>query len=1156
MTQGQKMARFKHSLLGGAAAFSLVTAVSAQDAEEITSDLTAPVLTSDRGSVTFTDEASITLDDTASADGVALTIDSDATVDQGGSIVLGAVNGATGILLTGDVTFDFTMDGDIDLTDDGNDDLDDDALEVPFDYSDDRYGFRMAAGSYTGAINFDSNSTIDVEGDSSYGIRLEGALDGSFTTAGDLNMIGQDNRGISVEDQITGDFVMDEGSSIFLVGQNSDALYIEGDVDGAVVMGGAITVTAFQDSVPDSEDTGDTTADEEAIAENAFQAGLVSGDAITITSNVGAGVVLDGVLPGEFETEDTSDEATSSSSITVRGSGYALNIDGGTAGSTIGLADTSNVINDADVVEDGFVSDYGDYGVINRGTISAQGLYDGVDASGVRIANTTVAGGIRNDGSIDAGANQGASRALVIAEGGTTPTLVNTGRISATTFRTGADGDVNDAIAISIEAGGSLTSINNINQIEAVNVADTGDAIGIMDASGTLTSVTNSGLISASVRDDAVEGTDIGDPVGTGYAINLAANTTGVDIYNTAISRTSDTVSETARLTSGFVNGDVVTGTGDDIYRANAGGTAGNIWLDDGNDTIDLSQGAFLVGDVDFGTGDNTLNLDDAYLEGDLTLGAGASTFTLANDARFVGSISAVDAVALDISGSEFLLAAETTFNVSSLDVRSQTITEDSVDTLKAGVLGFTVSQTTDATALATAAADGTAIPLVASQITSAGTMTLEDGTEIRTLFSEAFDAASLEQTIISAGTLNVDIDSLVLNQDGSSPFLFQQSIAQDGDEIVLTLNRRTAAELGIGKGLAGSFDPVIAAISQDEELGAAVFNTTSQAEFLEAFNQIVAGPLDAPMAYARAQNNSVTSFISQRVDALRKDEALPRTAWLQEETYFVNRDMDNDSNGFDGGGFVVAFGVDSPVGPVDAVGASVHLASARYDEQLGEDFPFNRLTYGVDFYAAETIGQIDVDARVGYAMASSDSERNIDIEDERRSLTGEWDGTQISANGRVRYRQDMGKYQVSPFVSIDYLSLSEDAYTEEGDDMLALTSYDREAESLRTNVGVAIGKSIELKPSAYDTGIPGTLTPRVTAAWSQELMTDAYEADYQFDGGDRFTLTSDPEGSAAILAGDIDYQNQYAKIHVGVSGIFGETTEIYTLRAGIGLKW
>ena len=80
-----------------------------------------------------------------------------------------------------------------------------------------------------------------------------------------------------------------------------------------------------------------------------------------------------------------------------------------------------------------------------------------------------------------------------------------------------------------------------------------------------------------------------------------------------------------------------------------------------------------------------------------------------------------------------------------------------------------------------------------------------------------------------------------------------------------------------------------------------------------------------------------------------------------------------------------------------------------------------------------------------------------------------------------------------------------------------------------------------------------------LTAAWSQELITDDSEATYNFGqpgDNDRFTLFSEPESGAAILGADILYENDYATVHVGASGHLGEQTEILTLRAGIGLKW
>jgi uncharacterized protein with beta-barrel porin domain len=1098
MTTHSTLARTSRVLLCGTAALAFLPAAVAQ--ETIDGDRTTPVLTSATGDLTIGGDGSVTVDN-----GTAVTVDSDATVVMNGTVEVGTADGATGVLVSGtDLAFGYTQTGLIDLSDDATTDD-----ETPPDFANDRFGFRIAAGSYTGNVVFGDASQIVLAGDSSAAFAMEGDLTGNIEFDGDIDLDGEGSVGMELTGDLDGDFTFGPAATISVVGENSDGLRLMGDITGAAYLNGSISITGFQDTAPD--------ADTDANNNNDEQAALVSGDAFVVAGNVGGGVLLDGALPRGFSGAES--EAPRNTQITVRGSGRAMVIDGGATPATIGLVDTAAL----DDPEEGL--DYGDWGVINRGALLANGLYAGVEAQTVYIANADIAGGIRNDGTIDATAGQAMARALVIGSGTTTPRLLNDGRISAAAIGTGSS-----SIALSVEAGANIMELINNNRIETLVVDNDNDAVAIRDASGSITSFTNAGVVSATVRatgetDDEDE--PIVTPNGDAIAIDFSANTSGVTITNTV----PDDFDEIGvpRTEFGQITGDVLTGTGNDLFIADAGRIAGNLFLDAGNDEVQIASGAQLVGNVDFGLGNGILGLDDAILAGDLTFGAGTHVMSLANGAVFSGGLVNDGTLDITVADSSFLLSGTAPSFVSSLTATG------------ASSLGFRVSE------------DGSAVARLNADLVS-----LADGTEISTLFTGAF-AQDVNAVIISAGTLDVDLDQLAFNAEGESPILFEQTLSLGGagnNDLILNLRRRSADELGLSDALAPAYEPAVVALTNDQALGSALFNVTTRDGFQDAFNQVLAGPLDAPLAYARAQNNSVTSIIAQRVDNLQKTPSLPRTVWLQEETYFLDRGEDEASNGFDGGGFVVALGVDTPVAGLDVLGVSAHLASARYDEQLGEDFPFDRLSYGVDVYAAEDFGAVEVDGRVGYAISDSQSERNVVFGDERRQVMGEWEGTQLTANGRVRYRFERDTLDVVPFVSLDYVSLDEDAYTETGDATLALDVADREAQSMRLNAGVTIGKSFEIAPSAYDTTIPGTITPRLTAGWSQELITDDYEATYNFAGGDPFTLTSEPESGAGILGADIEYENQYAKVHVGGSGQFGETTNVLMLRIGIGLKW
>ena len=1096
-------------LLAGVATSLFVAGAQAQ--VTVDDDRTTPIETgtADNGSpadVTISSDGSITLDN----GGTAVTVNSDNDLTVQGDIVLGHVDDAIGVLIEPGNEGDIVIGGRI-LLERTQAQEDANADEEVTDYADNRYGLLLqAGGTHTGDISFNSTGAIRLYGDNSVGMDLSGALDGDLAIAGDFTVGGQNAVGLAIRDTVTGDVTINSSSISFVGGSGATGYLIDGDIEGRLLHAGSITVTGYFDSTPDSENDPDNNNEE--------QAALQGGSAINLSGNVDGGFLIQGPVPQADRPADYNAPATAS--VLVDGSAPALFIHGG---AVLGELDTSD-----------FGADYGSWGFVNRGNITSRGLYSQVDATGARIEDATIFGGIRNDGTVRASSYNGDATALHLGNI-TLDTLRNAGTIQAVSNADDATLGTVNAIALKIDADATLPSLRNDLRIESAVTADDGNAIAIQDDSGTLTEIVNTGGIFANVIDFAdEEGTP---PDGDAIAIDVSANTTGVTIRNTV----SDSFDEENgnRANFGQLRGDVLFGTGDNSYLADAGVTQGNLFFQGGDDTVSLSQSARMFGEIQFGAGMDVFGVDDANFIGNVDFGNGMDVMNILGGGFFSGDVTDADGM-LDITvsgGSTFYETGAEDTSISNLSIGSASTLGIGISENGAGATSFLVSDTA----------------------------TLENGATIQPVFiGGAVESISAE--IIIADILNVDPTQLVIgDSEGNTPYLFNitfdtTSDATAGTEsLVLNVQRRTAQELGLQEGLAPAYVPTLEALATDDDLGPLVLNFTQEADFRDALSQLLAGPLDAPLAYARAQNNSVTSIITQRLDLARNAGAYPRTFWIQEETYFLNRDSDAVSNGFDGGGFSLAAGVDAGLDNyVDAVGVSVSLSSAKYDEQKGGDFPFERLTYGVGAYAAFSTGPVQFDTRAEYAITKSESERNIAIGSVDRTAFGEWDGSQIAASARVRYSTELLGLTTEPFVSADFLSITEDAYEETGGgNGVNLAVDERTYESLRANVGLRVGKVFQMQPSIYDTGIPGTIHPQLTLAWSQELNDDPLEADYRYlSGGDEFTLFADPEDGAAIVGADIAYENEYAKLHLGVSGTVGDTTEALILRAGVGLKW
>src|SRR3954469_5022873 len=114
--------------------------------------------------------------------GAAVTINSNDSVKNEGTIAIKGANGSTGILANTNLTGDITNTGTITLDEDFTPtDTDSDGdIDGPFAQGSDRFGIHvLGGGTYTGSIL--NSGTITIEGNQSAGIAVDSALTGSLT---------------------------------------------------------------------------------------------------------------------------------------------------------------------------------------------------------------------------------------------------------------------------------------------------------------------------------------------------------------------------------------------------------------------------------------------------------------------------------------------------------------------------------------------------------------------------------------------------------------------------------------------------------------------------------------------------------------------------------------------------------------------------------------------------------------------------------------------------------------------------------------------------------------------------------------------------------------------------------------------------------------
>ncbi|HEV2865443.1 MAG TPA: autotransporter domain-containing protein [Allosphingosinicella sp.] len=402
--------------------------------------------------------------------GNAVTIDSDDSVSNEGTIQITGANDSSGIFANAGRTGSISNSGKIILDESYTpEDADKDGdVDGPFAQGARRLGiFVGSGGTFTGAIA--NSGTITIEGNDSAGIRLDSRLAGSLSSTGTIDVLGNNSYGVHTGD-VTGNVTLN--GTLQTRGANSVAAALDGDIGGRLTVQGSLTATGYR-SILAPADPSKLDADDL----------LQGGPALRVAGDVAGGILFDAPPPDASTTDDdedgdgVKDAQEGTASVRSYGAAPAVQIGSATSDVTIGAVAGNSA----------------GHGIVVRGVIAGSGVYSGVSGNGLVIGGlggqVTVAGGLTVSGAIGADANNANATAIRIGADATVPALVNSG------------------------------------QIVAVSTGTQGTATAIGDSSATLGLVQNSGTIRATGAPAASDGA---------VAIDLRANGGGATVRQVA----------------------------------------------------------------------------------------------------------------------------------------------------------------------------------------------------------------------------------------------------------------------------------------------------------------------------------------------------------------------------------------------------------------------------------------------------------------------------------------------------------------------------------------------------------------------------------------------------------------------------------------------
>ncbi len=921
--------------------------------------------------------------------GTAVTIDSDNAVTTEGKIVVSNANGGAGIVANAGTS------GDIVIASTGSivvdepytpTDIDNDGdLDGPFAVGSDRFGIRTL-GAHTGKIV--QSGTITIEGNDSAGIWLGGPLTGNFIHDGKTTVIGDNAVGVRA-DAINGSVRL--AGQVSVIGLDAVAAHFAGDISGALEIQGTITSTGYRyTSVP--ADPSKLDADDL----------LQSGSAVMIEGNVDGGIIF--AVPPKDTSSTNNDEDADGIDDSKEGSAKVTTL-GAAPAVVIGATDRDVTIGALAGTGTGF-------GLQIDGQITGNGLYSGVEGNGLQIGGrggaVTIAGGMGIKGTVSAQSNGASATAIRIGSGASVPEVRNAGTISASGGGTAAS----VSTALLIESGASVDTIRNSGAIKAGASGAAGTAIAIKDQTGLVSLIENSGAIVAS-------GATAGS--GRNVAIDLSANTTGVVIRQTAVA---------AGAAAPAITGDVLTGTGNDLFDVADGTVNGTVNLGDGDDVVLLTGDAVLSGKVLFGSGNDVLAMSGTTKSTAVLdfAGGGNDTMTVNGSSTFAGSLLNAGNLALSVNGGTLDLAVPT--SIGSLAVGS----------------GSTIFVTLDKDA-----GQGTAI-------TVAGTATLASGTTLQLRLADVANAEG-RYTVLTAGTLQ-GASGLTTKTD-LLPYIYKASLAANApaNQLAVDIARKTVTELGLGTAQSAAWDAAYAAIGSDAEIGKVFLNLRDGDLFRATLDQMLP---DHAGGTFRAVSLGSRSMARQMMDPAGPIKLTDRFQInLNLGFWGTTKDQSADM-AYDIKGLGASVGAEYETG-IGYFGAEFSWLWNQTYNGPTVDNTVKSDTYMIGGHWRAKWGAFQGFARGGIGTVRFNSSREFvgstGTAQVKRTTTGEWTGTLTTFAAGASIEGGGRYFFFRPTVGIDYVRLSENAHTEAGGGTgLNLTIDARTGSELAAEGGLAVG--------------------------------------------------------------------------------------------------
>jgi len=449
--------------------------------------------------------------------------------------------------------------------------------------------------------------------------------------------------------------------------------------------------------------------------------------------------------------------------------------------------------------------------------------------------------------------------------------------------------------------------------------------------------------------------------------------------------------------------------------------------------------------------------------------------------------------------------------------------------------------------------AGGTGGTLATSGVVNAGNLTVGPGgtlnvgigtstTVVSTNGPASFDAAShLLITPISLLPTNTSIRLIHSNTSLSFanfaatiatakiPFMFTGSLNTDGQNLTLTLQQKTASQLGLTGNAAAIYEPAITAALRDAQFGAALGILGSQAQVESALNQLLPTITTATQVMAETLTDANANSVGarQRLLTLASSPEPGFNPWIQG---FYDMFNGWNQNGYTGHGAGGVFGVDYSDADKGHLGLAFTIQDARVRERIPGTTTIDAQWYLLSPYMGFRAQNFFVNAQFNAGAAQFQNQRVINIGTMTRTATST--PTAALASGTVTggYILNFGSIQLIPQAGLDGTALFNQDYTEQGGGAgIDLTVASHNQNSARGFI--ALGAS-----GTYE-AIGGRLVPQVLVGWGYQFgaNSDSITGAFTSVPFSNFTVSA-PGLDRSRLTGSVGFDYLVGDLSIGVT--------------------